>query len=960
MRNSWVVPGYAEGQELGRGASGRVVAAVQTESGRRVAIKYLAPALFAEAGFLASFRAEAETLRTLDVPQVVRLFDYVEEPGQGAAIVMELVDGVSLHELITRQGPATPESALAVLKGSLLGLAAAHSVNIVHRDYKPENVLVDGAGNSKLSDFGVAVKAGRRAPTAGTPLYMAPEQWQGEPASPATDIYAAAAVFYECLTGKTPFSGRLGQLRSQHLTAAVPVGEVDEPLRGLIERGMAKSPADRPVDAAAFVADLEETAAGAYGADWEERGRSQLRERAAALLLLLLGATVAGGTGGATAGTWFARHTDLFRRRKAATGITAVGAVAVIAIATTAVALSNTGHSTPHAPVSRPTQTAAIPVTAATARFQAQATVIPPVASSSCATPATFTYGGEITATAAGAVSYRWVSSSGKQRAAQTLRFTAPGTKRVTGETTATKTAGEGWAEIQLLGPAAGTSNKATYRLLCAKPGSPTGQVTATAAVTPATRTVTCGTQPPTITFTGTITSKKAGQTSYYWAMSNGVTTALATVTFTTPGTQAVAPLQATAPGDTASGAAEIVVTSPDATTSNTASYAVTCHNAPARGGGGGSGGTKYPSLLIATSSLPGGSAGAEYSTTLAATGGNGVYTWRVSGLPAGLSITGAGVISGTPTSSGTSEVSVTVTDTETPKPQTATATFPLVVKSYPALAITTTSLPAGTVGSGYSATVSATGGDGTYRWSASGLPAGLSVSGSGAITGTPSAAGTSTVTVTVTDAETPTPQTAHATFSLAVSAKSYPALSITTTSLPETHSLAAYSATMTATGGDGTYHWTASGLPPGLSISDSGVISGSASGKLTIPLSVTFTVTDGETPNAQKATTTLPLYVYLPLEVSTLPNGGYVPGSPFSGTVTAAYGNGNYTWSISGQPPGFSISSSGGNTALITAPATATAKDMGNYTATITVTDTENPAQTATATLTFIWAIPT
>ena len=124
-------------------------------------------------------RGEADLLRSLDVPYVVRLFDYVEAPGEGAAIIMELVDGISLHEMISRRGATGAEAALVVLKGSLLGLASAHALGIVHRDYKPENVLVDGEGNSKLSDFGVAVKEGRAVPSAGTPLYMAPEQWDG-------------------------------------------------------------------------------------------------------------------------------------------------------------------------------------------------------------------------------------------------------------------------------------------------------------------------------------------------------------------------------------------------------------------------------------------------------------------------------------------------------------------------------------------------------------------------------------------------------------------------------------------------------------------------------------------------------------------------------------------------------------------------------------------------------------
>jgi serine/threonine-protein kinase len=302
----WTVPGFAEERQIGSGGSGRVVAAVHLASSTRVAIKYLSPRLLADPRFLDAFRSEARILRSLSVPQVARLLDYMEAPGQGAAIIMELVDGVSLHDMITRQGPTTPESALAVMKGSLLGLSAAHALGIVHGDYKPENVLVDRSGQSRLTDFGVAVRAGRNASAGGTPLYMAPEQWNGVPAAPAADIYAVTAVFFECLTGRTPFSGGLGQLAALHAAAVVPVEMIDEPLRDLITRGMAKEPAARPASAAAFVAELETTAAQAYGADWEARGHHLLAERAAALLLLLLphgAAAVAGGTGIATTDT---------------------------------------------------------------------------------------------------------------------------------------------------------------------------------------------------------------------------------------------------------------------------------------------------------------------------------------------------------------------------------------------------------------------------------------------------------------------------------------------------------------------------------------------------------------------------------------------------------------------------------------------------------------------------------
>jgi serine/threonine protein kinase len=301
---TWVVPGFSEERELGRGASGRVVAAVRDATGDRVAIKYLSPRLFDNVDFLSVFRGEAVLLQALDSPFVVKILEYVEEQWQGAAIVMELIDGVSLHEMIFRQGPTGAEAALVVLKGSLEGLAAAHAAGIVHRDYKPENVLVDKAGQSKLTDFGVAIPAGQGAAGGGTPLYMAPEQWSGGAATPATDIYAATAVFYECLTGKVPFSGPLGKLAELHASAAVPVEQVDEPLRELITRGMAKNPADRPGDAAQFITELAASATAACGDDWEERGRSHLAERAAALLLLLLhGSGSAAGVGAGTSVT---------------------------------------------------------------------------------------------------------------------------------------------------------------------------------------------------------------------------------------------------------------------------------------------------------------------------------------------------------------------------------------------------------------------------------------------------------------------------------------------------------------------------------------------------------------------------------------------------------------------------------------------------------------------------------
>ncbi len=197
-----------------------------------------------------------------------------------------------------------------------------------------------------LSDFGVAVRAGRGSPGIGTPLYMAPEQWAGAAATPATDIYAASAVFYECLTGTAPFAGKIGQLRRQHTAGAVPVEQVDEALRPLITRGMAKDPAARPANALEFVSELEATAAAAYGQDWESRGRGHLAARAAALLLLLLRApaVAAGGTSTTTTSTWLPASKAAAAKAAAGKGGTGLsgmqmaiaGTVLVVAVAAAA------------------------------------------------------------------------------------------------------------------------------------------------------------------------------------------------------------------------------------------------------------------------------------------------------------------------------------------------------------------------------------------------------------------------------------------------------------------------------------------------------------------------------------------------------------------------------------------------------------------------------------------------
>jgi eukaryotic-like serine/threonine-protein kinase len=338
------VPGYTRLKALGSGGFGEVVLARHDASGTLVAIKYLRARLLADPQFAALFRAEAAVLASLADPNVVRLYEYVESPG-GAAIVMELVDGVSLREVLSRQGATTPEAALVVLQGSLLGLAAAHRRGVVHRDYKPENVLIDGAGASKLTDFGIAARTGEAAMAAGTLAYAPPEQFAGGMASPAADVYAATATFYECLTGRPPFTGSTAAaLMRQHMTAPVPMEPVPEALRPLVVAGLAKDPALRPTDGAALVAGLRTAAGQAYGPDWEQRGRSRLAEAA----LLLAALWPAGGPAavhGSTVQQVSLRRRLPHRHLSMTKAAIAAGIVIAGAAAGTAVAVASSRHA---------------------------------------------------------------------------------------------------------------------------------------------------------------------------------------------------------------------------------------------------------------------------------------------------------------------------------------------------------------------------------------------------------------------------------------------------------------------------------------------------------------------------------------------------------------------------------------------------------------------------------------
>ena len=274
--------------------------------------------------------------------------------------------------------------------------------------------------------------------------------------------------------------------------------------------------------------------------------------------------------------------------------------------------------------------------------------------------------------------------------------------------------------------------------------------------------------------------------------------------------------------------------------------------------------------LVVTNTSLPSGTVGKSYSGQIAATGGTVPYTYLATGLPSGLSINGAtGAISGTPAQSsvGTTTVAITVKDSTQPAPKSATANLRITIKAavvQSTLSITTTALPAGTAGVAYAGSIAVSGGTSPYKYSASGLPSGLSINGAtGAITGTPAASsvGATTVTIQVTDSTTPTAQTATANLQISIAAAVAGKVTITTTSLPGGTSGVAYSAAITATGGITPYTFSASGLPSGLTISSTtGAITGTTTAIGTAAVSVT--VTDSTQPSMLTATANLSITI--------------------------------------------------------------------------------------------------
>ncbi|MBA3865827.1 MAG: protein kinase [Solirubrobacterales bacterium] len=243
--------GYRLEALIARGGMGVVYRATHLGLEREVALKVIARELADQDGFRQRFLRESRLAARLDHPSVVPIFDSREVDGE-LIVAMRLVHGGDLRRLIERDGPLEPERAIALLGQVGEALDAAHAAGIVHRDVKPHNVLVEG-DRAFLSDFGLAKAVGESgalsdASIVGTAQYMSPEQWRGDSIGPAADVYSLGCVLYEALTGIAPF------VRKDADTEPVIPGGLEE----VIERAVAKDPAERFPSAGALIAAARE------------------------------------------------------------------------------------------------------------------------------------------------------------------------------------------------------------------------------------------------------------------------------------------------------------------------------------------------------------------------------------------------------------------------------------------------------------------------------------------------------------------------------------------------------------------------------------------------------------------------------------------------------------------------------------------------------------------------------
>ena len=257
---------YRIDSQVGIGGMGTVFSALDQRLNRQVAVKVLKEELSADPRFVERFRREARSAAALSHPNLANVFDYGEDSGR-YFIVMELVKGRDLARVMREEGPLELDRARSIAEQIANALGHAHAAGLIHRDVKPQNVIVPDDGSVKVTDFGIARATGESTLTAtgtimGTAQYLSPEQASGETPGPFSDVYSLGIVFYEMVTGAVPFTGDSPiSVALRHVREAVPPPSSIDPaipheIDEIVARATAKQPEDRFPDGNAFAAAL--------------------------------------------------------------------------------------------------------------------------------------------------------------------------------------------------------------------------------------------------------------------------------------------------------------------------------------------------------------------------------------------------------------------------------------------------------------------------------------------------------------------------------------------------------------------------------------------------------------------------------------------------------------------------------------------------------------------------------
>lgn len=260
---------YRIDHPIARGGMSMVYRCVDLRLGRAVAAKVMDDRYVSDPVFRQRFRREARAMAQLTHPNLVNVYDFGSD-GDHLFLIMELITGGTLRELLAERGPMPPHAAAAVMRSVLTGLSAAHASGLVHRDIKPDNVLINGDHRVKLADFGLVRTASASTHSTdqivGTVAYLSPEQVDGSDITPASDVYSAGIVLFELLTGTTPFTGdtplahAYARINGDVPAPSARIAGIPPLVDALVATATSRNPADRFADATEFLAALDDVA----------------------------------------------------------------------------------------------------------------------------------------------------------------------------------------------------------------------------------------------------------------------------------------------------------------------------------------------------------------------------------------------------------------------------------------------------------------------------------------------------------------------------------------------------------------------------------------------------------------------------------------------------------------------------------------------------------------------------